>query len=203
MPTNLYGPNDNFDLTSSHVLPALIRKFHERKRAARREVEIWGSGRPRREFLHVDDLADACVFLMEHYDGDRPHQRRHRRGSLDPRAGRDGARHRLSRRPSSSSNPGKPDGTPRKLLDVSAPARPGLAASHLASRRGGADLSVVRRRARERQPGPSRDGGTAKAESGLAGEPPSPCARHRRRAYVKRLAKTNAPPKRGVVASAR
>ncbi len=70
MPTNLYGPNDNFDLTSSHVLPALIRKFHEAKLAGTREVTIWGSGRPRREFLHVDDLADACVFLMERYEDD-------------------------------------------------------------------------------------------------------------------------------------
>jgi len=70
MPTNLCGPNDNFDLKSSHVLPALIRKFHEAKLAGTREVTIWGSGRPRREFLHVDDLADACVFLMERYEDD-------------------------------------------------------------------------------------------------------------------------------------
>ena len=69
MPTNLYGPNDNFDLTSSHVLPALMRKFHEAKIAGAREVVIWGTGTPRREFLHVDDLADACVFLMDRYDG--------------------------------------------------------------------------------------------------------------------------------------
>ena len=69
MPTNLYGPNDNFDLQSSHVLPAMIRKFHDAKVAGRNEVVIWGTGSPRREFLHVDDLADACLFLMEHYDG--------------------------------------------------------------------------------------------------------------------------------------
>src|SRR5688572_30738236 len=68
MPTNLYGPNDNFDLTSSHVLPALIRKFHDAKVAGGREVTIWGTGTPKREFLHVDDLADACLFLMDHYD---------------------------------------------------------------------------------------------------------------------------------------
>src|SRR5262245_7342351 len=68
MPTNLYGPNDNFDLTSSHVLPALIRKFHDAKLAGRGTVEIWGTGSARREFLHVDDLADACVFLMDRYD---------------------------------------------------------------------------------------------------------------------------------------
>ena len=70
MPTNLYGPNDNFDLNSSHVLPALIRKFHDAKLSRSPEVSVWGSGRPRREFLHVDDLASACVFLMEHYDGE-------------------------------------------------------------------------------------------------------------------------------------
>src|SRR5512136_1133007 len=70
MPTNLYGPNDNFDLTSSHVLPALIRKFHDAKAEDRSEVVIWGTGAARREFLHVDDLADACVFIMERYDGD-------------------------------------------------------------------------------------------------------------------------------------
>jgi GDP-L-fucose synthase len=68
MPTNLYGPGDNFGLASSHVLPALIRKFHDARVAGDREVIVWGSGRPRREFLHVDDLADACVFLMRRYD---------------------------------------------------------------------------------------------------------------------------------------
>ena len=72
MPTNLYGPNDNFDLTSSHVLPALIRKFHEAKISQQSSVEIWGTGKPRREFLHVDDLAEACIFLMDHYDGGEP-----------------------------------------------------------------------------------------------------------------------------------
>src|SRR6476469_9507906 len=68
MPTNLYGPNDNFDLVSAHVLPAMMRKFHEAKVAGTRQVVIWGTGTPRREFLHVDDLADACVFIMGHYD---------------------------------------------------------------------------------------------------------------------------------------
>lgn len=68
MPTNLYGPNDNFDLKESHVLPALIRKFHEAKETGAPSVVIWGTGNPRREFLHVDDLADACLFLMENYD---------------------------------------------------------------------------------------------------------------------------------------
>jgi GDP-L-fucose synthase len=68
MPTNLYGPNDNFDLHTSHVLPALIRKVHEAKKDGAQEVSVWGSGTPRREFLHVDDLADACFFLLENYD---------------------------------------------------------------------------------------------------------------------------------------
>ncbi|MEG2717800.1 MAG: GDP-L-fucose synthase [Eubacterium sp.] len=71
MPTNLYGPNDNYNLQSSHVLPALIRKFHEAKIDGKREVEVWGTGKPLREFLYVDDMADACVFLMENYDGEQ------------------------------------------------------------------------------------------------------------------------------------
>ncbi|HLV53076.1 MAG TPA: GDP-L-fucose synthase, partial [Cryomorphaceae bacterium] len=69
MPTNLYGPNDNYDPENSHVLPALIRKFHEAVERGSEEVEIWGTGTPMREFLHVDDLAEACVFLLEKYDG--------------------------------------------------------------------------------------------------------------------------------------
>ncbi len=71
MPTNLYGPGDNFHPLNSHVLPALLRKFHEAKMAGEKSVEVWGSGRPRREFLHVDDMADACVFLMQHYDDEQ------------------------------------------------------------------------------------------------------------------------------------
>ncbi len=69
MPTNLYGPNDNFDLQSSHVLPALMRKFHDAKVSSAKSVEVWGTGTPRRELLHVDDLADACLFLMNRYEG--------------------------------------------------------------------------------------------------------------------------------------
>ena len=72
MPANLYGPFDNFDLTSSHVLPALIRKLHEAKLNMAKEVELWGTGTPLREFLHTDDLASACTFLLEKYDGDAP-----------------------------------------------------------------------------------------------------------------------------------
>ncbi|MFR6471233.1 MAG: GDP-L-fucose synthase [Turicibacter sanguinis] len=71
MPTNLYGPNDNFDLQSSHVLPALIRKFHEAKINNQPTVEVWGTGTPLREFIYVDDMADACIFLMENYDGEQ------------------------------------------------------------------------------------------------------------------------------------
>jgi GDP-L-fucose synthase len=70
MPTNLYGPNDNFDLNNSHVMPALIRKFHEAKQSLADKVEIWGDGTPLREFLYVDDMADACVYLMENYEGE-------------------------------------------------------------------------------------------------------------------------------------
>jgi len=118
MPTNLYGPNDNFDLTSSHVLPALIRKFHDAKVAGRREVVVWGSGTPRREFLHVDDLADACSFLMRHYDEE---------GHINVGTGEDLTIAELASLVRDVAHPAavivfdpaKPDGAPRKLLDVS------------------------------------------------------------------------------------
>lgn len=118
MPTNLYGPNDNFDLASSHVLPALIRKFHEAKSAGEREVVIWGTGTPRREFLHVDDLADACVFLMGHYDEPQ---------HINVGTGEDLSIRELAETVRDVVYPGaklkfdttKPDGMPRKLLDVS------------------------------------------------------------------------------------
>lgn len=118
MPTNLYGPHDNFDLASSHVLPALIRRFDDARREGRGEVVIWGSGRPRREFLHVDDLADACVFLMERYD--EP-------GHINVGSGEDLTIRELAEmvrdivhpRASLVFDTSKPDGTPRKLLDVS------------------------------------------------------------------------------------
>ena len=117
MPTNLYGPHDNFDLTSSHVLPALIRKFHDARAGGRREVEIWGSGRPMREFLHVDDLADACLFLMEHYSDDL---------HINVGTGVDSSIAELAGLVASIVHPeaelvfdaGKPDGTPRKVLDI-------------------------------------------------------------------------------------
>ena len=118
MPTNLYGPHDNFDLTSSHVLPALIRKFHDAKLERVRDVTIWGSGTPRREFLHVDDLADACVFLMQHYE-DESH--------INIGTGEDLTILQLAEMVRDIVYPGativmdrsKPDGAPRKLLDVS------------------------------------------------------------------------------------
>lgn len=117
MPTNLYGPGDNFDLQSSHVLPALIRKAHEAKLAGAEELLIWGTGTPRREFLYVDDCADACVHLMKHYSG---------AGHINAGSGEDiaiadlaalvceivGFRGRIGH------DTGKPDGTPRKLMSA-------------------------------------------------------------------------------------
>jgi len=118
MPTNLYGPGDNFDLNSSHVLPALIRKAHEAKVAKAPEMVVWGSGTPLREFLHVDDLADACVFLMKNYD--------------EPDIVNVGVGEDLTIRAIAEMicrvvgfqgklvfDTSKPDGTPRKVLDIS------------------------------------------------------------------------------------
>lgn len=118
MPTNLYGPNDHYDLTNSHVLPALIRKAHEANERGDRELVVWGSGTPRREFLYVDDLAEACVFLMEQGITD---------GIYNIGAGEDMSIRELAETVMSVIGfPGsivfdttKPDGTPRKLLDVS------------------------------------------------------------------------------------
>ena len=118
MPTNLYGPGDNFDLESSHVLPALLRKCHEAKAAGAPEVGVWGTGQPRREFLHVDDLADAVVFLMQHYDDE---------GIINVGVGEDITIRELAEMIASTVgfngalrfDTSKPDGTPRKLLDVS------------------------------------------------------------------------------------
>lgn len=128
MPTNLYGTHDNFDLETSHVLPAMIRRFHEAKTAGKEEVVIWGSGLPRREFLHVDDMADACVFVMrldgqtavEHFFSyPKPcfvnvgsgvdHSIRELAGMVQEAVGFSGALR---------FDPAKPDGTPQKLLDV-------------------------------------------------------------------------------------
>jgi GDP-L-fucose synthase len=118
MPTNLYGPNDNYDLQNSHVLPALIRKFHEAKEAGKQEVEIWGTGKPMREFLHVDDMAEACLFLMQNYNGKQ---------FVNIGTGKDITIRELAEtimetvgyQGKLTFNTDKPDGTPRKLLDVS------------------------------------------------------------------------------------
>ncbi|MGW2652251.1 GDP-L-fucose synthase family protein [Streptomyces sp. NPDC001478] len=118
MPTNLYGPGDNFDLESSHVLPALIRRFHEAVRDGASEVVLWGSGTPRREFLHVDDLAAACVLLLERYDAEEP---------VNIGTGEDLTIRELAENVAEVTgyrgavrwDAQKPDGTPRKLLDVS------------------------------------------------------------------------------------
>jgi len=117
MPTNLYGPGDNFDLESSHVLPAMIHKFHRAKEAGLKEVELWGTGTPKREFLFVDDMASACIYLMQHYNGQE---------HINIGVGKDisisdlalmvakcvGYTHKIIW------NTDKPDGTPRKLMDI-------------------------------------------------------------------------------------
>ena len=117
MPTNLYGPNDNYDLQNSHVLPALMRKFHSAVKEGKAEVEIWGTGSPKREFLHVDDLADASYYLMQNYDG---------RGFVNVGSGTDVSIKELAQLVAKVTgfkgelvfNTSKPDGTPRKLMDV-------------------------------------------------------------------------------------
>jgi GDP-L-fucose synthase len=118
MPTNLYGPNDNFDLASSHVLPAMIRKFHDAKMEGRPEVTLWGTGAPRREFLHVDDLADACVFLMQRYS-DPLHINVGTGEDLSIRELADMVRRIVYPSARVAFDASKPDGTPKKLLDVS------------------------------------------------------------------------------------
>ena len=118
MPTNLYGPNDNYDLVGSHVLPAMIRKFHEAKAESKPFVELWGTGSPLREFLHADDLADACVYLMKTYDEEQ---------FVNIGVGEDISIKNLAELIQETVgyegelrwNTDKPDGTPRKLMDVS------------------------------------------------------------------------------------
>ena len=118
MPTNLYGPGDNFDLASSHVLPAMIRRFDEARTSGATEVTLWGSGSPLREFLHVDDLASACLFLLDNYDDPTP---------INVGTGSDVSIRELAELVASITgfegtlewDSSKPDGTPRKLLDVS------------------------------------------------------------------------------------
>ncbi|WP_035240170.1 GDP-L-fucose synthase family protein [Desulfobacter vibrioformis] len=124
MPTNLYGPNDNFDLDTSHVLPALLRKFHEAKLENRNSVTIWGTGHPKREFLHVDDLADACVFLANSDSGQVDYAEK---PLFNIGTGKDLSIFELSQLIKDITgfngkivfDPSKPDGTPRKLLDIS------------------------------------------------------------------------------------
>ncbi|MFJ3697192.1 GDP-L-fucose synthase family protein [Streptomyces sp. NPDC090052] len=145
MPTNLYGPGDNFDLETSHVLPALIRRFHEARTAGRDEVVLWGSGTPRREFLHVDDLASACALLLRSYDGDTP---------VNVGCGTDLTIRELAATVAEVTgfegrigwDTSKPDGTPRKLLDITrlsslgwkpgVALRDGIAATYAAWQRG-------------------------------------------------------------------
>jgi GDP-L-fucose synthase len=118
MPSNVYGPNDSFDLLDAHVLPALLHKFHTAKHSGEREVVIWGTGTPRREFLHVDDLAEACLHLLAHYDDDAP---------INVGTGVDLTIAELAEQIRDVVYPeaefyfdtAKPDGTPRKLLDIS------------------------------------------------------------------------------------
>jgi GDP-L-fucose synthase len=139
MPTNLYGPHDNFDLHTSHVLPALIRKIHEAKKSGAPEVLVWGTGTPRREFLHADDLADACVFLLKNYASPE---------LINIGSGTDVTIRELAElvceilgfEGTLSFDPTKPDGTPRKLMDSSRlfhlgwkpkiPLREGIANAH-------------------------------------------------------------------------
>jgi GDP-L-fucose synthase len=118
MPTNLYGPGDNFDLQSSHVLPALIRKFHEAKRRNDKSVEIWGTGTPRREFLHVDDLAEAVLYLLQNYDAE-PIVNIGWGEDLTIRELAEVIMSAIGYSGGLAFDHSKPDGTPRKLLDVS------------------------------------------------------------------------------------
>lgn len=117
MPTNLYGPNDNFDLKSSHVLPALIRKFHEAKVNGSDTVEVWGTGTPLREFIYVDDMADACVFLMENYDGEQ-HVNIGTGEEVSIRQLAETVREVVGFEGELVFNTDMPDGTPRKLTTV-------------------------------------------------------------------------------------
>jgi GDP-L-fucose synthase len=118
MPTNLYGPNDNYDLQNSHVLPAMIRKFHEAKLNGADEVELWGTGSPMREFLHADDLAEACVFLMENYD-DSTLVNIGTGVDVTIKELAETIREEVGFEGNIKWNTDKPDGTPRKLMDVS------------------------------------------------------------------------------------
>lgn len=118
MPTNLYGPYDNYELSGSHVMPAMIRKFHEAKAAGAPAVELWGTGTPLREFLYVDDMADACIYLLEHYDGER-HVNIGTGKELTIRELAELVKKTVGYEGEIVWNRDMPDGTPRKLTDVS------------------------------------------------------------------------------------
>ena len=118
MPTNLYGPEDNYDLAGSHVMPAMIRRFHEAKAAGAPFVELWGTGAPLREFLYVDDMADACVFLLEHYNGET-HVNIGTGEEISIRELAETVRRIIGYEGEIRWNKNMPDGTPRKLTDVS------------------------------------------------------------------------------------
>lgn len=117
MPTNLYGPNDNFDLENSHVLPAMIRKFHEAKVSGKDEVELWGDGSPLREFLYVDDMADACIYLLENYSGEE-HVNIGTGKEITIKALAELVRDIVGFKGEIRWNTDMPNGTPRKLCDV-------------------------------------------------------------------------------------
>ena len=117
MPTNLYGPNDNYDLKNSHVLPALLRKFHEAKLYNHDDVEIWGTGTPLREFLYVDDMADACIFLMENYNGEE-HVNIGTGEEVSIKQLAETVKEIIGYKGQLLFNSDKPDGTPRKLTDI-------------------------------------------------------------------------------------
>lgn len=117
MPTNLYGPNDNFDLENSHVLPAMIRKFHEAKVSGKNEVELWGDGSPLREFLYVDDMADACIYLLENYSGEE-HVNIGTGKEITIKALAELVRDIVGFKGEIRWNTDMPNGTPRKLCDV-------------------------------------------------------------------------------------
>lgn len=161
MPTNLYGPGDNFDLETSHVLPALIRRFDEAARDGAPEVTLWGSGTPRREFLHVDDLAAACTLLLRTYDGDEP---------VNVGCGTDLTIRELAEtvrdvvgyRGRIRWDTGRPDGTPRKLLDVSRLFALGWR-PRIALREGVAAVHAHWRAQAAPSPGPAQDPGAGGA----------------------------------------
>ncbi len=206
MPTNLYGPGDNYHLQNSHVLPALIRKFHEAKEAGRPEVVAWGSGSPKREFLHVDDLAEACAFLLKQ---SAPPD------LINIGTGTDVTIRELTELVAQVTgfkgqiawDATKPDGTPRKLMDVSPPEHLGLEGSHRPSRRRGKNLRFLPRgeggwhapRLIKRQAEPGVDaGGAGCSTSGRWPVPVSTHTTHHPSCPTQSLRRPRLPPPRTV-----